>query len=168
MFTLPFNEIEMLLLDENVINSVLKPFKKEEEINTKIRDFKNTFFEKASQNEERIILQSTKIQVDRIISTSLIQKYSTIEEIDLEVKNSSSKINVKKIYDHEKAKLEKILEDKDYLGLLKMCNLKKQIVRGCASDIIMKCYENRAVERIGIDTNLSELLRKLYFNNMKI
>lgn len=168
VFTLPFNEIEMLLLDENVINSVLKPFKKEEEINTKIRDFKNTFFEKASQNEERIILQSTKIQVDRIISTSLIQKYSTIEEIDLEVKNSSSKINVKKIYDHEKAKLEKILEDKDYLGLLKMCNLKKQIVRGCASDIIMKCYEDRAVERIGIDTNLSELLRKLYFNNMKI
>lgn len=168
VFTLPFNEIEMLLLDENIINSVLKPFKKEEEINIIIRDFKNKFFEKASQNEERIILQSTKIQVDRIISTNLIQKYSTIEEIDLEVKNSSSKINVKKIYDHEKAKLERILKDKDYLGLLKMCNLKKQIIRGCASNIIMKNYEDRAVERVGIDTVLSKLLRKLYFNNMKI
>jgi len=168
VFTLPFNEIEMLLLDENIINSVLKPFKSEEEINTIIRDFKDKFFEEANQNKERIILQSTKIQVDRIISTSLIQKYSTIEEIDLEVKNSSSKINAKKIYDHEKAKLEKILKDKDYIGLLKMCNLKKQIVRGCASNIIIENYENRAVERIGIDTNLSELLRKLYFNNMII
>ena len=168
MFTLAFNEIEMLLLDENIINSVLKPFKKEEEINAIIDDFKNTFFDEARQNEERIILQSTKIQVDRIISTSLIQKYRTIEEIDLEVKNSSSKINVNNIYNHEKVKLEKILKDKDYLGLLKMCNLKKQIVRGCASNIIMKNYEDRAVERIGIDTNLSELLRKLYFNNMEI
>ncbi len=168
VFTLAFNEIEMLLLDENIINSVLKPFKKEEEINAIIDNFKNTFFDEARQNEERIILQSTKIQVDRIISTSLIQKYRTIEEIDLEVKNSSSKINVNNIYNHEKVKLEKILKDKDYLGLLKMCNLKKQIVRGCASNIIMKNYEDRAVERIGIDTNLSELLRKLYFNNMEI
>lgn len=168
VFTLAFNEIEMLLLDENIINSVLKPFKKEEEINSIIDDFKNTFVDEAKQNEERIILQSTKIQVDRIISTSLIQKYRTIEEIDLEVKNNSSKINVNNIYNHEKVKLEKILRDKDYLGLLKMCNLKKQIVRGCASNIIMKNYEDRAVERIGIDTNLSELLRKLYFNNMEI
>lgn len=168
VFTLAFNEIEMLLLDENIIHSVLKPFKKEEEINAIIDNFKNTFFDEAKQNEERIILQSTKIQVDRIISTSLIQKYRTIEEIDLELKNNSSKINVNNIYNHEKVKLEKILRDKDYLGLLKMCNLKKQIVRGCASNIIMKNYEDRAVERIGIDTNLSELLRKLYFNNMDI
>ena len=168
VFTFPFNEIEMLLLDENIINSVLNPFKKEEEIKTIITNFKNKFFEEADRSKERIILQSTKIQVDRMISTNLIQRYSSVEEIDSEVKNSSSKINVKEIYEHEKDKLEKILKDKDYLGLLKICNLKKQIVRGCASDVIMKNYEDRAVERLGIDTELSELLRQLYFSKMNI
>lgn len=166
VFTFPFNEIEMFLLDERIIESVLKPFKKEDEINAIITNFRNEFFEQADKNKEKIILQSTKIQVDRIISTNFIQNYSNIEEIVLEVQNSPSKINVKGIYEKEKRKIDKIIQDKDYTGLLKMCNLKKQIIRGCASNIIMKNYEDLSVERIGIDTELSKELRSRYFNNI--
>lgn len=166
VFTFPFNEIEMFLLDERIIESVLKPFKKEDEINAIITNFKNEFFEQVDKNKEKIILQSTKIQVDRIISTNFIQNYSNIEEIVLEVQNSPSKINAKGIYEKEKRKIDKIIQDKDYTGLLKMCNLKKQIIRGCASNIIMKNYEDLSVERIGIDTELSKKLRSRYFNNI--
>ncbi|MCK1158677.1 hypothetical protein [Streptococcus uberis] len=60
--------------------------------------------------------------------------------------------------------LEKIISDKNYEELLKVCNLKKEISRGLANDLLDKNYEEKAKQRIMNDEELKCYLREKYFS----
>lgn len=70
---LPYNEIEMFLLDENIINSVLESTTSPEERIQKIDNFKNEFFQKIELRKNVIILSMTKNHIDTLIEGSLVE-----------------------------------------------------------------------------------------------
>lgn len=161
IFTIPFNEIEMLLLEEHVINEVMKSIYPTD-FSIRVENFKREFWNEVEKNIEKIVLDYVKKNVDNFSENERIVKYSSLEDIKLGLKKISE-YNVVKLFDDKKYELEKIISEKDYAELLKVCNMKKAISRGKANSLLDRDYEEKAKQRIISDIELKEYLREKYF-----
>lgn len=162
IFTIPFNEIEMLLLEERVVDEVMKSIYPTD-YSDRINIFKNKFWNYVEINKERIILNYVKKNADSFAFKEKVESYSNLDDIKDSLKKVS-KYNVDIIYNNKKLELEKIISEKNYQELLKICNLKKEISKGLANDLLDKNYEEKAKQRIISDEQLKSYLIEKYFN----
>lgn len=162
IFTIPFNEIEMLLLEEKVVNEVMKSIYPAD-FNRRVLNFMTEFWNSVKINKEKIILDYVKKNADSFTFKEKIVKYSKLDDIKEGLKKISE-YNVDIVYESKKMELEKIISDKNYEELLKVCNLKKEISRGLANDLLDKNYEEKAKQRIMNDEELKCYLREKYFS----
>jgi len=165
---LPFNEIEMLLLNDSVINSVLKPFHNEIERAEIIKKFKKEFFCVVDKFQEKILLDLTKKLIDRRIIGCLVEDYSSLNSIEEQIKNIPNQIDVASIYSENKTRLKKFLFDQNYSQVLGFCNLKGQIVDGLGNRMLMSNYKNMALKRISQSNELQEFLRDNIFSENQL
>lgn len=136
IFVLPFNEIEMILLLEPIIDAVLKPFNESEKVTEKIEEFKKALQNKLSENKERILTSAIKKEIDQELENYRIQSFNTIENIKNEVDTLSNKItDIEKLEKKHTENLNKALAQKDYLKMLKLCNLKNEVLNGLGNKI---------------------------------
>lgn len=166
VYVLPFNEIEMILATDSVINSVLKPFTDETEREKIIQNFKKEFFDTVCKFQEKILLDLTKKLIDRKIMGCLVENYSSVSSIELQVRNIPNQIDVSGIYADSKTRLKEYLLDKNYFKVLGFCNLKGQIINGLGNKLLMQNYKNLALKRISQSDELQESLRKNYFSEI--
>ncbi|MHA5099206.1 AAA family ATPase [Oenococcus oeni] len=165
VFVMPFNEIEMLFLSEEMVHNVLQYFNLEK----RFVGFRNKFFETISQNRESIVLNILADRLNYFLSSRDISDRTSIDSI----KESAKKINActNKIIDSDyeklKNKIDNIVQDEDYAEALQMCNLKGQITKGIANYELDRDYVNKALARIEKDNELRLQIIKKYFSGIK-
>ncbi|MRF36070.1 AAA family ATPase [Staphylococcus sp. KY49P] len=165
IIALPFNEIEMLLLSEEVLKETKKYFKQfYEEID--IDSWKNEIFDICSQNEEKILMNILKARIDNKLSMQKIQTTSELSEIKHELTNLIESINVDEIYQNEKEKFQRVLSEKNYNELLELCSLKNEILKQVPHKFKFHNYEYRAMGVIKSSDRLKETLKKKYFKDL--
>lgn len=165
IIALPFNEIEMLLLSEEVLKETKKYFKQfSEEID--IDSWKNEIFDICSQNEEKILMNILKARIDNKLSMQKIQTTSELSEIKHELTNLIESINVDEIYQNEKEKFQRVLSEKNYNELLELCSLKNEILKQVPHKFKFHNYEYRAMGVIKSSDRLKETLKKKYFKEL--
>lgn len=159
---LPFNEIEMFLLSDLVMDYTMQTIRPVD-AQKRIADFKERFWTKVSERKEAIILRSTKNVVDEYIQKEKIQKYDSLESIRGGVEEIA-KYDIDSVYEGFSEKITKVIEENDYDSLLVLCNLKKEITRGLANALLDNDYEEKAIQQIATNKELQAKLLEKYFN----
>ena len=159
---LPFNEIEMFLLSDLVMDYTMQTIRPVD-AQKRIADFKESFWTKVSERKEAIILRSTKNVVDEYIQKEKIQKYDSLESIRGGVEEIA-KYDIDSVYEGFSEKITKVIEENDYDSLLVLCNLKKEITRGLANALLDNDYEEKAIQQIATNKELQAKLLEKYFN----
>lgn len=161
VMVLPFNEIEMLLVSDEVMQYTMSAIYPQD-FKERIASFKEQFWNKVKNQKEKIALCKTTMCVNDFIAKEKIQEFDDVSSIEENLKKISM-LNVQEIYNETIEKLEKIVDDKKYEDLLKICNLKKEITRGLANKELDSNYEDKAVQQIQTNEELQNVLMEKYF-----
>lgn len=158
---LPFNEIEMFLLSDEVIKYTMEtvlPLCAHE----KIEEFKNQFWKRAEEKREQIALTATKILTDELVQKQRIEAYDSVSSIEQNLSKIAD-CNVKEIYESNLNKITEIIHLKNYNELLVICNLKKEISKELANKFLDNDFENKAIQQIMVNQTLRKELNDKYF-----
>ncbi|CAM4075387.1 AAA family ATPase [Streptococcus penaeicida] len=168
IFTTPFNEIEMLLLDENVIRDVISSFKTEEEIDASIQNFKNSLIAECKNNISKIISVALKKRVDDYVSQNLILTSTpTVNDISQYFSKLGEGFRVDEEISKIETKIDNAFKNNDFDKILNICNLKGQILNGLGNTLLESKYSEKAIARLYLNSELRETLIQKYFQNIK-
>lgn len=165
IFVLPFNEIEMFLLEEQIMTDTIKssyPLNYQEKIN----DFKDAFWKIFEKEKSKIGLSFVKTIIDEYIENFKINSVKTLDNIK-EGLSDIIEINVDDIYAKKLEQLEQINLGRDYKKLLQVCNLKKEITKNIANKELDADYEEKAKQQIMFNDGLQQYLKSTYFSFLK-
>ncbi|WP_330112026.1 AAA family ATPase [Cetobacterium somerae] len=162
---LPFNEIEMFLLDENIIVEVLSLSYSPEEIKEKILKFKEDFFNKIKNSKEKIILSKLKKEIDSRLEKEKVQEFSTLEELNISFKKIVN-LQLDDLNKKYMEKLESKINEKDYPELLKWCSLKGEVSKNLANRHLEEKYIDKAIFRLTQNEELKKKLQNKYFKDL--
>lgn len=157
---LPYNEIEMLLLDEDIMKSVLEPFNTDNS-DAKVKAFEQKVFSLMEKEKDKVIFILSKNRTDRTLSKLFInsKRIRTISELKGSIENISAKIDIRKIIDDVTNQVNQVLEGKKYSDLLSISPLKREIAVGLANEYIDKPYLNKAIARIKKSPELQKRIK---------
>lgn len=162
IIVLPFNEIEMFLLDENIILAVLSESYTSEEVERKILKFKEEFIKKVKNSVDKIILNKLKKEIDTRLEKEKIKKFGTYNELEESFKEVID-IPLNSLKEKYTKELNEIIAEENYSGLLRWCSLKTEISKGLANSILEENYLNKAIFRLTKKEELKQELREKYF-----
>ncbi|MDU2384470.1 MAG: AAA family ATPase, partial [Finegoldia magna] len=159
IFVLPFNEVEMILVDEAVVKSCL-PFDDDKEKQRKFDNFQQSIIESCKAKKDKIISIALKKRLDEFMESHLIE-ISEPNEHDAHVflDSLSSKFDVDSTFNKINSIVEESLASSDFSRILKICNLKKEIIDYRGNTQITPKFKEKALSRIALDSKLSILLR---------
>ena len=161
IFVLPFNEIEMLLVCDEVLENFMENIYMEDYA-TRIKSFKDAFWNCFIARKHSIILTSVKANLEDFLSHEKIQSYKSKEEIGEELSKYKEKLD--DLYNKKNRELDELIANRDYSQLLKECNLKTEITKGLANQYLDSKYIEKVVQRIKCDDCLKYKLKNKYFN----
>ena len=164
IIVLPFNEIEMILVDESVVKSVL-PFDDNTGQQRKFNNFKNAIITSCREKKDKIISIALKKRLDEFMESHFIKK-SEPNEHDAYVflDSLASAFDVDSTFNKINSIVEESLNSSDFSRILKICNLKKEIIEYRGNTEITPKFKEKALSRIALDSELYILLRTKYFN----
>ncbi|OIK85200.1 ABC transporter ATP-binding protein [Oenococcus oeni] len=164
IFVLPFNEIEMFFLNEEIVRNVLQQFNEVD----RLLAFKDKFFKKIDEKQKQIILNITVDQTNYYLGHKRLPHIKDIDEIDdsLEEIYSSTHDDLEKERKRLGNQIAEILEKKDYAEALRICNLKGEVSRGIADKELESSFIEKALARIQIDEILRKTLRDKFFSKI--
>jgi energy-coupling factor transporter ATP-binding protein EcfA2 len=159
---LPCNEIEMLLIEQAVMESVVGLIETEDAIYSKIQIFKNKMFNLCSNESDRIVYNVAKNNIDACLQSRFIDstEVKTTNDIVEQVKEIPSIINPQKIISDFQEQLKKVLNTKDFEGLRRLCTLKGEILNGLANQCLSRDYTKFALGQISKNKILQKHLRQ--------
>lgn len=161
IYVLPFNEIEMFIIDDIILDFTMQniyPMHYQD----RIREFKDKFWKRINEKKEKIALNYVRQTVNEYIETQKIANENSLDTITTSLKQLSN-LDVNSIYQNKINELEALINDKDYKGMLRVCNLKKEITRDIAVNELDKDYEEKVKQQIMANEILQEKLRNEYF-----
>lgn len=162
IYVLPFNEIEMLLLSKEVLekmNEAISILNKKINIDV----WQNEILQICDDRKEKIILGIVKSRAENLLSSQKLQNCKELGELKDNFKLIFDSIDLEDIYEEEKQRLEKAISNNEYEEILKMCNLKNEVLMGVPNREGYKNYHNEAVALIQNDNELKEILKDKYF-----
>lgn len=138
---LPYNEIEMMLIDEELIKYGLSISNSNDEVIDKIDDFKRKFFELLKQKENRIINILLKNIIEMRLKSSFI---NTKQDSDVKMgfKNAIKKIDVDSVEIRIESELKDVIDTCDYEKALKLCPLKNEVLKDLVNKTLQANYED--------------------------
>ena len=167
IFVLPFNEIEMFLIDEEIVNYVLSD--DEEDKKQKIKKLQDTVISLCITNKDKIISIALKKKLDEFMEGNLIEtREPTEDEARTFLENLSEKFDITS----KLGNLTKIVEDSiassDFSKILKICNLKNEIIDSKEIKEIVSNLKEKALSSIALDNDLQKKLRQKYFEELEM
>ena len=167
IFVLPFNEIEMFLIDEEIVNYVLSD--DEEDKKQKIKKLRDTVIGLCITNKDKIISIALKKKLDEFMEGNLIETSEpTEDEARTFLENLSKEFDVTS----KLGNLTKIVEDSiassDFSTILKICNLKNEIIGSKEIKEIVSDLKEKALSSIALDNDLQKKLRHKYFKELEM
>ena len=167
IFVLPFNEVEMMLVDEAVVKSCL-PFDDDKEKQRKFENFQRSIIESCEEKKEKIISIALKKRLDEFMESHFIEK-SEPNEHDAHVflDSIASEFDVASTFNKINSIVVESLASSDFSRILKIGNLKKEIIDYRGNTKVVPNFKDRALKRIALDNELSKELRHKYFEELE-
>lgn len=164
IIVLPLNEVEMILVDEAVVKSVL-PFDDNTEQQRKLNNFKDAIISSCREKKDKIISIALKKRLDEFMGSHFIEESEPNEHDAYVFLNSlASAFDVDSTFNNINSIVEESLNSSDFSRILKICNLKKEIIEYRGNTEITPKFKEKALSRIALDSELYILLRTKYFN----
>ena len=167
IFVLPFNEIEMLLVDEEMVNYVLSD--DEEDKKQKIKKFRDTVISLCITNKDKIISIALKKKLDEFMEGNLIEtREPTEDEARTFLENLSEKFDITVTLENITKIVEDSIASSDFSKILKICNLKNEIIDSKEIKKIVSNLKEKALSSIALDNDLQKKLRHKYFEELEM
>ena len=167
IFVLPFNEVEMILVDEAVVKSCL-PFDDDKEKQRKFENFQRSIIESCEEKKEKIISIALKKRLDEFLEGNCIQNNKpTKDDVEKFLKNLVNEFDTSSTVDYITSIVEDSLDSSDFSSILKICNLKQEIIEYRGNTEITPKFKEKALSRITLDSDLQKELRHKYFKELE-
>ena len=167
IFVLPFNEVEMILVDEAVVKSCLH-FDDDKEKQQKFENLQQSIIESCKEKKEKIISIALKKRVDEFMEGNCIQNNKpTKDDVEDFLKNLVNEFNTSSTIDYITSIVETSLDTSDFSRILKICNLKNEIINHRGNTKIVPNFKDKALRRIALDNDLQKKLRHKYFEELE-
>ena len=167
IFVLPFNEIEMLLVDEEIVNSVLSD--DEEDKKQKINKLRDTVIGLCTTNKDKIIRIALKKKLDEFMEGHLIEtREPTEDEARTFLENLSEKFDITVTLENITKIVEDSIASSDFSTILKICNLKNEIIASKEIKEIVSNLKENALSSIAMNNDLQITLRHKYFEELEM
>lgn len=168
IFVLPFNEVEMMLVDEAVVKSCL-PFDDDKEKQRKFENFQQSIIKSCEEKKDKIISLALKKRVDEFLEGNCIQNNKpSKEDVEEFFKSLVDEFDVSSTVDNITSIVEASIDTSDFSRILKICNLKKEIIDYRGNTDVVPNFKDKALRRIALDNNLSKELRHKYFEELEV
>ena len=167
IIVLPFNEVEMILVDEAVVKSCL-PFDDDKEKQRKYGNLQQSIIESCKEKKDKIISIALKKRLDEFMESHFIEK-SEPNEHDAHVflDSLASEFDVDSTFNKINSIVVESLASSDFSRILKICNLKKEIIDYRGNTEITPKFKEKALSRITLDSDLQKELRHKYFEELE-
>lgn len=162
VFVLPFNEVEMFFLCEDIILSALQVNYGETESTRILNEFREKLFGLFSTARTEIARIIVKTQMDKKFACYRLEAFDSLEKLKkqhLEL----IQININDIYADALQRIDDIVQRRDYEGMLRMCPLKGRVSGSFTEKELGKDYIKRALYRISCEDDLRNNLRNKFF-----
>lgn len=167
IFVLPFNEIEMLLVDEEMVNSVLSD--DEEDKKQKINKLRDTIIGLCITNKDKIIRIALKKKLDEFMEGHLIEtREPTEDEARTFLESLSEKFDITVTLENITKIVEDSIASSDFSKILKICNLKNEIIGSKEIKEIVSNLKENALSSIAMNNDLQITLRHKYFEELEM
>ena len=167
IFVLPFNEIEMFLIDEEIVNYVLSD--DEEDKKQKIKKLRDTVIGLCITNKDKIIRIALKKKLDEFMEGNLIEtREPTEDEARIFLENLSEKFDITVTLENITKMVEDSIASSDFSKILKICNLKNEIIDSKEIKEIVSNLKEKALSSIALDNDLQKKLRHKYFEELEM
>ena len=167
IFVLPFNEIEMLLVDEEIVNSVLSD--DEVDKKQKINKLRDTIIGLCTTNKDKIIRIALKKKLDEFMEGHLIEtREPTEDEARTFLENLSEKFDITVTLENITKIVEDSIASSDFSKILKICNLKNEIIASKEIKEIVSNLKENALSSIAMNNDLQITLRHKYFEELEM
>ena len=167
IFVLPFNEIEMFLIDEEIVNYVLSD--DEEDKKQKIKKLRDTVIGLCITNKDKIIRIALKKKLDEFMEGNLIEtREPTEDEARIFLENLSEKFDITVTLENITKIVEDSIASSDFSKILKICNLKNEIIDSKEIKEIVSNLKEKALSSIALDNDLQKKLRHKYFEELEM
>lgn len=168
IFVLPFNEVEMMLVDEAVVKSCLH-FDDDKEKQQKFENLQQSIIESCKEKKDKIISLALKKRVDEFLEGNCIQNNKpTKEDVEKFLKNLVNEFDASSTVDNITFIVEESLNSSDFSAILKICNLKNEIINHRGNTKIVPNFKDKALRRIALDNDLQKKLRHKYFEELEM
>ena len=167
IFVLPFNEIEMFLIDEEIVNYVLSD--DEEDKKQKIKKLRDTVISLCIKNKDKIISIALKKKLDEFMEGNLIEtREPTEDEARTFLENLSEKFDITVTLENITKMVEDSIASSDFSTILKICNLKNEIIGSKEIKEIVSNLKEKSLSSIALDNDLQKKLRQKYFEELEM
>ena len=167
IFVLPFNEIEMLLIDEEIVKFVLRD--DEQDKTQKCNKLKDTVIRSCTTNKDKIIRIALKKKLDEFMEGHLIEtREPTEDEARTFLENLSEKFDITVTLENITKIVEDSITSSDFSKILKICNLKNEIIASKEIKEIVSNLKEKSLSSIALDNDLQKKLRQKYFEKLEM
>lgn len=174
IYHLEFNEIEMFLLAEEILESVLKgnylPYKSSE----KIQNFKDKVIEVVKGRKNYIVNKSIKFYIDEknfTIDTKKEDFIFTEEKVKEYFSKLLDEVKIDEKIGELNERIDRIVSEKNYGEILKLSDF-KYLFKNLTKQVFELDYEQVCLTKLQLDKNLRTILRNTYLmelsNELKI
>lgn len=166
IFVLYFNEIEMLLLADEIVDILIEELPHNDDV---YKDkFIDEFFDNLTNIKDDIVNKKIKAKVDEFFETERADERKC-DDTEMIIKNVSErirKLEIEKLKEESNEKIEEIISKKNYEEALKFCHFKNIFTN--LDSLFHKGikYKKAAIEKIENDENLRNVLLKNYFSEL--
>lgn len=165
IYHLKFNEIEMFLLTEEIIDNVLNANNTKEDAEKLKEKFKKEFMNIVGERRDNLINRYVKYQIDQCMGQLDYYKFSgdySTDKIKLHYNNIIDDLNLEDLINELNNKLDDLLENSDYNKYLEISNF-KYLFEHNARKIFELNYKHISCNKIEMDSELRKQLREKYF-----
>ena len=167
IFVIPFNEIEMLLIDEEIVKFVLGD--DEQDKTQKCNKLKDAVISSCTTNKDKIIRIALKKKLDEFMEGHLIEtREPTEDEARIFLENLSEKFDITVTLENITKIVEDSITSSDFSKILKICNLKNEIIASKEIKEIVSNLKEKSLSSIALDNDLQKKLRQKYFEELEM
>ena len=119
------------------------------------------------ENKEKVISIALKKKLDEFMEGHFIEKNKPTKHDAQEfLEGLVTRFNVTSTVENITSIVEESLVSSDFSSILKICNLKNEIINQLGDAQIVRDFKNKSINRITIDSELQNSLRNKYFGEL--
>lgn len=158
IYTLPFSEVENLLLNEVFLRAFAKKILTDEKI---IASIKDKIVAKLEQDIELQVSNYLSAKINHFFTFSHVEKGNTISEVNSKFEDFQSQIKIHEWYKERKVEIQKIISDKNYTKVLQIYN-NKGLFQIVGQSLSIGDFKERAIRFLIESEDMKNEIRKAF------